>query len=89
MIRSAKSATVAAVLALATLTTACETNRYGDRRLNDTGRGAAIGGAAGAILGIVTSDRNRYEDRGNQRYYYDNRGRRYHYDERRKRRWDN
>jgi osmotically inducible lipoprotein OsmB len=45
--------------------------------------GAAIGAAAGAVIGIVTEDKNRYEDRNGQRYYYDQNGRRYHYDNRR------
>ncbi|WP_439534642.1 YMGG-like glycine zipper-containing protein [Polymorphobacter sp.] len=48
--------------------------------------GAAIGAAAGAVLGIVTEDRNRYEDRAGQRYYYDDRGE-YRYDNRRRRQY--
>ncbi len=46
--------------------------------------GAAIGAAAGAILGIVTEDKNRYEDRDGYRNYYDRRGREYRYDDRRR-----
>ena len=46
--------------------------------------GAAIGAAAGAVLGIVTEDRNRYQDRDGYRYYQDNRGREYRYDDRRR-----
>ena len=49
--------------------------------------GAAIGAAAGAILGIVTEDKNRYEDRNGQRYYYENDGRQYRYDDRRRRQY--
>ncbi|GGI71849.1 hypothetical protein GCM10007973_06050 [Polymorphobacter multimanifer] len=46
--------------------------------------GAAIGAAAGAVLGIVTEDRNRFEDRSGYRYYYDDRGREYRYEGRRR-----
>ena len=44
------------VLAALTLTSlaACTTNEYGERRLNSTGKGAAIGAAGGAIVGAVT-----------------------------------
>jgi osmotically inducible lipoprotein OsmB len=47
--------------------------------------GAAIGAAAGAIIGIVTEDKNRYEDRDGYRNYYDDQGREYRYDDRRRR----
>ncbi len=46
---------IAALLAATTLT-ACETNRYGEQRLNSTGRGAAIGAAGGAIVGAIAGD---------------------------------
>lgn len=49
--------------------------------------GAALGAAAGGILGVVTEDRNRYEDRNGYRYYYERDGREYRYDERRRRRY--
>lgn len=49
--------------------------------------GAALGAAAGGVLGIVTEDRNRYEDRDGYRYYYEQDGRRYRYDDRRRRRY--
>lgn len=48
-------AVVAAVLAASTLT-ACSTNEYGERRLNSTGRGAAIGAAGGAVVGAIAGD---------------------------------
>ena len=46
---------VAALVAASTLT-ACSTNEYGDRRLNSTGRGAAIGAAGGAVVGALAGD---------------------------------
>ena len=46
---------IAALLAATTLT-ACTTNEYGERRLNSTGRGAAIGAAGGAVVGALTGD---------------------------------
>lgn len=49
--------------------------------------GAAVGAAAGGILGVVTEDRNRYEDRNGYRYYYERDGREYRYDEQRRRRY--
>ncbi len=52
------------------------------------GAAAAVGAAAGAIVGVVEDDRNRYEDRGGQRYYYDRNNRRYSYDDRRRKRYD-
>jgi len=48
-------AAIAALIAATTLT-ACETNAYGDRRLNSTGKGAAIGAAGGAIIGAIAGD---------------------------------
>lgn len=48
-------AILAGVLAASTLT-ACSTNEYGERRLNSTGRGAAIGAAGGAVVGALTGD---------------------------------
>ncbi len=44
------------VLALGTLASlsACTTNEYGERRLNSTGKGAAIGAAGGAAVGLLT-----------------------------------
>lgn len=44
-----------ALLAASTLT-ACTTNEYGERRLNSTGKGAAIGAAGGAVVGALTGD---------------------------------
>lgn len=49
--------------------------------------GAALGAAAGGILGVVSEDRNRYEDRNGYRYYYEQDGREYRYDEQRRRRY--
>ncbi len=101
---------IAAALVAVSALTACTTNEYGERRLNSTGRGAAIGAAGGAVVGALTGDvlagaaigaaggavvgaiedDNRYEDRGNRRYYYDrrDRDRRYYYNERRERIYD-
>ena len=45
----------AALLAGATLT-GCTEDRYGDRHLNGTGRGALIGGAGGAVVGALAGD---------------------------------
>ena len=44
------------LVALTALTSlaACTTDQYGNRRLNDTGRGAAIGAAAGAGVAAIT-----------------------------------
>ena len=50
--------------------------------------GAAIGAGAGAIVGIVSDDHNRYEDRDGRRYYYESDNRRYHYDDNRQRVYD-
>jgi len=82
-------AILAAVVVASTLT-ACSTNEYGERRLNSTGRGAAIGAAGGAVVGAVAGDDNRWEDRDGRRYYYDrrDRDRRYYYNDRRERMYD-
>ena len=70
---------------------ACTTDQYGNqqasRGLKGAGIGAAGGAAAGAIVGIVTEDRNRFEDRDGQRYYYERDGRQYRYDDRRRRQY--
>lgn len=54
MTRSPKSIAIAAVLAVGTLSSACSTNRYGESHLNNTGKGALIGGAGGAGIAAVT-----------------------------------
>lgn len=46
---------LAALLAASTLT-ACSQDRYGNNRLNSTGRGAAIGAAGGAVVGAIAGD---------------------------------
>lgn len=48
-------ALIVAALAASTLT-ACSTNRYGERNLNSTGRGAAIGAVGGAVVGALAGD---------------------------------
>lgn len=47
-----------AVLALAATTSlaACTTNQYGEQRLSDPGKGAAIGAAGGAVIGALTGN---------------------------------
>ena len=48
-------AALAALLATGTLT-ACTTDRYGDRHLNNTGQGALVGAAGGAVIGAIAGD---------------------------------
>ncbi|WP_419814003.1 glycine zipper family protein [Glacieibacterium sp.] len=47
--------TLLALVAAGSLT-ACTTDRYGDQRLNGTGRGALIGAAGGAVVGALTGN---------------------------------
>lgn len=54
MIPLPRAVTIATILAFGGFGTACSTNRYGESRLNDTGRGAVIGGAGGAGIAAVT-----------------------------------
>ena len=55
MFRSSHAA-MAAVLAAGTLTTACTTDRYGDQRLSNPGKGALAGAAGGALIGAIAGN---------------------------------
>lgn len=50
------TAKLALPLLAATALAGCTTNEYGERRLNDTGKGAAIGAAGGAVVGAIAGD---------------------------------